>query len=159
MLEERIVHEVEEELRKLIQNEGLTPWRLETSAPTIMRLIGTSSGQKARDVIDRHLPEENERVFALRHAFGLEGNDTGGGLEDRRNALIASSRFPDVSIDTVRRWERKAIVALARKLVAVGHDKEGADPMHTALRAIYDAISEQTTVLREINDSLKHLAK
>jgi len=117
--EQQLLDDIEDDLLALIQEEGLTASRLQTFGANIMGLYGSTNAGYVREAIRRQVleMEADQYTKSLRSALSIF-NDGGGHklLTDRRAALMDEEGF-DKSEDTLRRWERRAIKTLTRKLV------------------------------------------
>lgn len=103
-------------LGKLIRNAGISPRQLEIDRQDLLRLVGTVDATSVYEWIVSALRdmERDQYTDALMNAFGI-GYSKAPKLTDRRMEW-ANHRDDPVSEDTVRRWEKKALHALALKL-------------------------------------------
>lgn len=100
----------------LTQGEGLTPERLETTAPGLVRALGENSFHGVYDIILIALDGmgRNEYRTALRSAFGLSRNaDT----PSARRQQLASEL--GITVHVARQQEKAAIKVLAHGLHSV----------------------------------------
>jgi hypothetical protein len=129
--EQEVLRDIEDDLAGLIQDEGLTPTRLETYGPNIIKLFGVSSADFVVEQISFSLLDlpDDKYTQALKHALGLayaSREDWPEKLQRltgrRENLVTMRGEFKGKSEDTLRRWERRAMPALARALVARSQD-------------------------------------
>ena len=109
--------EIERDLAALIQDEGLTESRLDRFGPTIVKLYGA---QTTAFIIDRlrhtfELMPASKYRDALGYALDIYDGSCGNSLTDRRESF--RQREIEVSDDTLRRWERRAIRSFARGII------------------------------------------
>jgi hypothetical protein len=120
---------VEADVARLIQDEGLTRMRLETFAPNIMRLYGTKPSSFVEDRLMQVMASmEGQEKYsrALASALGIGYDRDLESLTIRRGWLKTKPDF-DVSEDTLRRWEKKAMRPFARAIIEDAR-KEQSEP-------------------------------
>lgn len=121
MDDDELLESIQRDLMALIQDEGLTPTRLEAHAPNIIQLFGFRAASDVEAQVRIAISEmpEDKYTWSLSFALGVETvmEEHFGRLTDRRKSLKDSDGFK-VSEDTLRRWERKAMRTLARHIVA-----------------------------------------
>lgn len=101
--------------------------------------------------------EQDEYTQALRNAFGA--GELPASLTDRRQQLANEL---SISVVKVRHREEVAIDKLADKLLVIMDARAsvqsgGQDSHVTALLGVQQAMTEQTEILREVNERLKRL--
>jgi hypothetical protein len=131
--DQEVLRDIEDDLAGLIQDEGLTPTRLETYGPNIIKLFGVSSASFVIEQFNTVLLDlpDDKYTKALKHALGLAYGSRENwptfleSLTGRRKNLMnqGGHEFKGKSEDTLRRWERRAMPALARGLVARARDE------------------------------------
>lgn len=123
-----LLEDIERDLSALIQDQGLTPTRLEAYGANIIQIFGFLPAADIDKIVREAVLEmpQDKYTWALAYALGTERNliEDSGRLTDRRAFLMKQDGF-DVSEDTLRRWERRAIKTLARHIVARARRLEG----------------------------------
>jgi len=118
---------IEEDLLALIQDEGLTDSRLEQFGVNILALWGVKSVGFIREEVRSALLDLKKRDkygMALTWALGAFTPAAQiDKLKDRRLLLKEEVKDFDVSEDTLRRWERRAMKPLARMLIEQSMNK------------------------------------
>lgn len=145
---------------KLAHGEGLTATRVQQSGSWLMHELGVSSAQSVCDLIQSALDslERDKYTEALQNAFGGDGHPET--LMERRRQLAARS---GVSVGTIGKREEIACGLVTEKLfvsvearAAVEPENQGA--LVSALLGLQQAVTEQTALLREINERFQRLS-
>lgn len=106
-------------LAELIQDEGLIEVRVHHLFGVADSSFSTVNPEKIIEDIKLVLSSiiADKSKIALEYAFGLEGQVRyNGGLSDRRAELREKGGVFNVSVDTLRRWESRALELLAVKI-------------------------------------------
>lgn len=124
--------------------------------------LGVSNTQAAYDLFGHILDsmEQDEYTQALRNAFGDE--DLPKSLTERRQQLADELGIRALKI---REREEIAIERMVPKVLAIidarasvkAEIQDGGSTLAAALLGLQQAITEQTAVLREVNERLKRL--
>jgi hypothetical protein len=111
--------DVEDDLLALIQDDGLTEARLEIFGEKIKGAYFSGDLGYVREKVVLNLEdmEQDRNSIALSYALGISSKARA--LSDRRSELKVQKGF-QVSDDTLRRWERRAMRVLSKRLVADG---------------------------------------
>lgn len=112
-----LVDSVEEDLAGLIQDEGLTPSRMQIYGQGIMRLYGSTNARYVVRCVTELAEEMEQDQYSKALASALGITSGGSTLSERREFLTLTKKNFDKSEDTLRRWERRAMKVLARKIV------------------------------------------
>ncbi|WP_437770592.1 hypothetical protein [Arthrobacter sp. KNU40] len=119
MNDEEKLELIEEDLAGLIQDEGLTPTRLEAYGKNIIMLFGVKSASFVDQEVKYAMLDmpKDKYTTALQYALSVYSPTSNTStLTERRAQLMTVDGFA-VSEDTLRRWERRAMKTFARHII------------------------------------------
>jgi hypothetical protein len=157
--EQDVLRDIEDDLASLIQDEGLTPTRLETFGQNIIKLFGVSSAAFIIEQIEFALIDmpKDKYTKALMYALGLNQRPEHwiDRLTGRREFLMeyGGEEFKGKSEDTLRRWERRAMPALARAVVARAKDKDLTYSYQDFVEEEGGSIDERLEAMQQVFDA------
>ncbi|PPG91529.1 hypothetical protein C5C39_06770 [Rathayibacter sp. AY1F3] len=111
--------DIEDDLLELIQEEGMSEVRMSALGRNIERAYENDDPRYLMSRVTRELDrmDDDKYVRALRFALAIDHN--GAALSRRRTAMKETVESVNpLSDDTIRRWERRAMRVLARRLFA-----------------------------------------
>ncbi|MDR6794753.1 hypothetical protein J2X12_004244 [Pseudarthrobacter oxydans] len=149
---------IERELQDLIQDQGLTPSRVEKYAPKLWRAYPQQTSRGLCDVVRAAIEDlpDDKYTRSLKFALNIGNMPRHSGLTDRR-AFFNAAEGANVSEDTIRRWERRAMLPLARALVRRAAQPPAVISAH--VESVDERIERLNTLIQKAAAELEELKR
>jgi hypothetical protein len=153
-MEHDVARAMSKQLKKSIEDEGLTPESLEHNATIVLDLLGIHDGRVAHEIIrgilDIMTARDVRNANEVRYAFGGDGYPKT--LKERRQAAAFAS---GLTVAGIYQRENRGLESLATEIVELVKAR-GKRPLDRSVaRAINDfriAVQERTALLRQIHN-------